>query len=132
MNRPSAYFGGTALQHADYNFESYGYIPPPAPKLNGGLYTGKPFDPNCPWGNVPVTADTAYMTHVNLRSANPPKEALYQYAGHTRMGNNYLQTPGVNRYSESNSILCVTVSEDDAPKPSNYMPCCMNDNNNKN
>lgn len=66
-------------------------IPPPAP--NGGLYTGTPFAG--PWGNVPVIPDVDYMTHINLRSANPPKEALMQYPGTVRLGNNHQTMPGV-------------------------------------
>lgn len=68
-------------------------VPPPA--LNGGLYTGEPFAKDAPWANVPVVPDTAYLIHYNLRSANPPTEALYQYPGYTRPGNNTLNMIGV-------------------------------------
>jgi hypothetical protein len=66
---------------------------PPAP-LNGGLYTGEPF--KGPWGNVPVIPDVDYMTSINLRSANPPVEALMHYPGGPRAGNNKQNMPGVN------------------------------------
>lgn len=69
-------------------------IPPPAP--NGGLYTGTPFAG--PWGNVPVIPDVDYMTHINLKSANPPKEALMQYPGGVRLGNNHQTMPGVQGF----------------------------------
>lgn len=65
----------------------------PPPKLNGGLYTGEPF--KGPWGNVHVTPDVDYMTHVNLKTANPPIEALMHYPGGPRPGNNSQKMPGV-------------------------------------
>lgn len=65
----------------------------PVSPLNGGLYTGEAF--NGPWGNVPVIPDGDYMTHVNLASANGPSEALKQYAGGPRQGNNDPRMPGV-------------------------------------
>lgn len=71
-----------------------GYVPPPPRALNGGLYTGEPFAKDAPWGNVPVIPDTDYMTHVNLRSARPPIQALFQYPGNTRPGNNYQENIG--------------------------------------
>jgi len=67
------------------------------PKLNGGLYTGEPFQKDAPWANVPVVPDADYMTHYNLRSANPPLEALTQYPGGTRPGNNNQVMPGVEK-----------------------------------
>ena len=67
----------------------------PPPKLNGGLYTGEPFEENAPWANVPVIPDVDYMTFVNLRSANPPPGAILQYPGYERKGNNYQSMPGV-------------------------------------
>ena len=86
-------------------------IPPPA--LNGGLYTGAPFLPNAPWGNVPVIPDADYMTHVNLKSANPPPEALSQYPGGPRPGNNNQTMPGVNRGGRP--IACISTSADCVP-----------------
>jgi hypothetical protein len=74
------------------------YVPPPQPSLNGGLFTGAPFKPNAPWANVPVVPDVDYMTNVNLRSANPPPQALYQYPGNTRPGNNYQANSGLKPY----------------------------------
>ena len=78
-------------------------IPPPAP--NGGLYTGTPFAG--PWGNVPVIPDVDYMTHINLKSANPPKEALMQYPGGVRLGNNYQSMPGVTSMHQCQVTPCV-------------------------
>lgn len=67
-------------------------IPPRA--LNGGLYTGEPF--KGPWANVPIIPDVDYLTSINLKSANPPLEALTHYPGGNRPGNNYQNMPGVN------------------------------------
>ena len=72
------------------------FVPPPKPDLNGGLYTGEPFHKNAPYGNVPVIPDTGYLIHYNLRSANPPVPALYQYPGGNRPGNNYQPMTGLH------------------------------------
>lgn len=77
-----------------------GYVAPPSRALNGGLYTGEPFVKNAPWANVPVIPDTDYMTHVNLRSANPPLKALFQYPGNTRPGNNFQENIGHIPYED--------------------------------
>lgn len=60
---------------------------PPAP-LNGGLFTGEPFKEDAPWRSFPVTPCTSYLNHYNLRSANPPVQALFQSGANTRPGNN--------------------------------------------
>lgn len=60
----------------------------PNPKINGGLYTGEPFYKNAPWRNFPNRPTAAYMTNVALRTANPPKLALYQLQAGYRPGNN--------------------------------------------
>lgn len=74
------------------------YTPPPPRALNGGLYTGEKFLEGAPWGNVPVIPDVDYMTNVNLRSANPPPRALFQYPGNTRPGNNWQKNSGLQPY----------------------------------
>jgi hypothetical protein len=74
-------------------------------KLNGGLYTGEPFEEGAPWATVPVIPDAAYMTHQNLRSANPPVQALVQYPGGPRPGNNEQTMPGVTQ-SANSAIWC--------------------------
>ena len=71
-------------------------VPLPKPSLNGGLYTGEPFAKNAPYANVPVIPDVGYMIHYNLRSANPPPGAIYQYPGNIRPGNNHQVMPGVS------------------------------------
>lgn len=81
------------LLYSDYPYTSY--VTPPPRVLNGGLYTGEPFKANSEYGNVPVIPDTGYMTHYNLRSANPPPDAIFQYPGSIRPGNNFQLMTGV-------------------------------------
>lgn len=45
-------------------------IPPKKPELNGGLYTGAPFEG--PWGNVPVIPDVVPMTKETLTMQTHP------------------------------------------------------------
>lgn len=80
-------------------------VPPPPPSLNGGLYSGEPFAAKAPYGNIPVVPDVGYMIHYNLRSANPPPGAIFQFPGNIRPGNNYQSMPGVRRASNYN-LLC--------------------------
>lgn len=88
------------------------HVPPPKPSLNGGLYTGVPFAPGAPWGNVQVTPDAGYMTHYNLRTANPPPGAIYQYPGANRPGNSFTEMTGVERYNDSRfNIFCINDKE---------------------
>lgn len=82
------------------------YVPPPGPVLNGGLYTGAPFQAGAPWRNFPATPDATYMTAVNLQSANPPPGATAQIAGSVRPGNNYQELPTVKWFSAQHSLLC--------------------------
>lgn len=76
----------------------HSYVPPPPRALNGGLFTGEKFIEGAPWANVPVIPDVDYMTNINLRSANPPAQALFQYPGNTRPGNNYQRNTGLEVY----------------------------------
>ena len=93
------------MQFSPYNYNGYGS--PPELKLNGGLYTGEPFQEGAPWANVPVVADIDYMIHQNLRSANPPPQALFQYPGTVRPGNNFQAMTGIVKpTAESYGFLC--------------------------
>ena len=60
-----------------------GYARPP----NAGWYTGCEFQPGAPWGPVKTYPDASFLTHVALRSANPPPGATEQYFGCNRFGN---------------------------------------------
>ena len=62
--------------------------PIPGPALNGGLYTGELFAKDAGYANFPVMPCSAYWTFQNLRSANPPPQALYQMQNPYRPGNN--------------------------------------------
>lgn len=90
-----------------------GYMKEPPRSLNGGLYTGEPFVDNAPYANFPVIPNTNYMTNINLRSANPPIEALYQYVGNTRPGNNYQEnsgliiTEGASGFNKNHNFKCI-------------------------
>jgi hypothetical protein len=99
----------STLQFSDYEFEKYGYMKAPEPKLNGGLYSGEAF--NGKHGNVKVLADGEYMTTKNLKSANPPTEGLYHYPGYTRPGNNKQELPGTKQYSNIHSFRCLSNKE---------------------
>ena len=81
-------------------------VPPPPPSLNGGLYTGEPFMENAPWRNFPAIPDAGYLIHHNLRSANPPPDALFQYPGNVRPGNNWQSMPGVEKTKGLYNQLC--------------------------
>jgi hypothetical protein len=74
--------------------------PLPVPDSLSQLYTGEQFSSNAPWRSFPVLPDAAYMTHINLRSANPPPGAIYQMTIPDRGGNNssLSNIPGVQSF----------------------------------
>ena len=74
------------------------WVPPPKPSPNGGLYTGPEPPTNAPWASISVTPDVDYMINQNLRSANPPPGAIYQYPGNIRPGNNFQPFTGLTPY----------------------------------
>jgi hypothetical protein len=76
----------------------------PKPALNGGLYTGEPF--KGPWGNLYVQPDMVYLTNENLKSANPPVNALIQYGNVIRPGNNNPVLKDIHMYSKEHNIVC--------------------------
>jgi len=104
----------------------------PPPPLNGGLYTGEPFHENAPWRAFPVTPCTAYLNHVNLKTALPPTQALYQVGANVRPGNNdsdqqcgvqgTLKYEGTNTQGPYSSIMCMPCMKE---KPcSQAQPTC--------
>lgn len=97
-------------------------IPPRA--LNGGLYTGEPFAKDAPWANVPVIPDVTYMVHHNLRSANPPPQALVHYPGTVRPGNNEPLYEGVKRIGGWNQN-CGTEDASFVPRACTCQKCNM-------
>ena len=90
----------TKVNFSEYIFKEYNQ--PPPRKLNGGLYTGEPFKKDSIHANVPVIPDTGYMIHYNLRSANPPPGAIYQYPGNIRPGNNFQHMIGISKNKKYN------------------------------
>ena len=88
------------LDFSEYDYNNY--ILPPPRALNGGLFTGEEFKKGSLHANVPVIPDTGYMIHYNLRSANPPPGAIYQYPGTIRPGNNYTNMIGIMRNEKYN------------------------------
>jgi hypothetical protein len=93
------------LNYGLYEFDKYGYMQPPSPKLNGGLYTGEPF--KGPYGNYKVTPDAVYMTNQNLKTAKGPTEGLFHYPGNNRPGNNSQNMTGVKQFSNNTNIQCL-------------------------
>lgn len=85
---------------------SHAFIPPPP--LNGGLYTGQPFMKGAPWANIPYMPDATFMTNAALRSAKPPPDAIFQYQGSIRPGNNHQYMPGIEL---KKGLLCIGDNE---------------------
>ena len=83
----------------------------PKRAVNGGWFTGEPFSDNAPYKNIEVLPDAGYMIHYNLTSANPPPDAIFQYPGGIRPGNNSQTMPGISvnpKYGLlANSAPCV-------------------------
>lgn len=71
-----------------YDFVVDTSSPIPERALNGGLFTGEPFQKDAEWGNFPSVPASAIQNHVNLKSANPPNMALYHMQVGYRPGNN--------------------------------------------
>ena len=86
------------------------YSPIPEPSLNGGWFTGEPFHKGAEYGNVYVVPSSAYWNSENLKSANPPPQALSQIQNGYRPGNNTdLEIPKMKcptRPSESTESVC--------------------------
>ena len=76
---------------------SYSYIDPDEPfgvpprQLNGGLYTGQPFQPGATWGNIPIVPE-AHVMVAGLNSSVPGSQDAIP--GYTRPGNNTQTFPG--------------------------------------
>ena len=87
----SGFFSGKVIG-SQYQPTKYEY----KPVLNGGLYTGEPFQKDAPWGNYPAKPETGYLINQNLKSANPPPLATYHYpSANHRPGNNTPELPGI-------------------------------------
>ena len=105
-------------RYAQYDFQTIGYTPPPPPSLNGGLYSGEPFEKGAPWANVPMIPDATYMTHVALTYGNEVTPgSTVQYPA-TRPGNSYVDWVGLSPYegtainSGPHNIFCAPCDGD--------------------
>jgi hypothetical protein len=79
--------------------------PLPIPDKLGQLYTGQPFLENAPWRVFPTIPEAAWMTHINLRSANPPPQAIMQMTYGNRSGNNTgIQIPGITTFTGNETL----------------------------
>ena len=92
-----------------FNFKSSNEIPPAT--YNGGLYSGeKCVGQHCP---IPVTPTVRNYIHNNLPSekqsnilknvhkVNSVPGAKYSYPGTNRLGNNYMEMPGITYYKNT-------------------------------
>jgi hypothetical protein len=113
----------------DYPIDVLSSVPPllrasnpnealPKPWPNGGLFSGPEPTPGCGYEAIYVPANSAYYINQNLRSANPPPGAIYQYVSFTREGNNLGSQPGVywlndgnNKYPADNRYMIRFVKE---------------------
>lgn len=107
------------------------FVPPPNHSRNGGLYTGQEPPKDAPWRAIPVIPDVDYMIHENLRSANPPPGAVYQYPGNIRPGNNFQTFPGLTSYYGTESFgpfnfMCAPCTQ--KPKSYNGKSWCISEN----
>jgi hypothetical protein len=68
-------------------------VPNKQPQVNGGLYTGEPFQAGAQWANVPVVPDAVVLVQQNLASANPPPGAMNHVPSTLRPGNNSVPVP---------------------------------------
>ena len=95
----------SSLEYGNYNFQKYGYMKAPEPKVNGGLYTGEKAVGD--HANISVSSDIGTLTNNNLRSANGPVEGLFHYPGYNRPGNNSQKMTGVKQFSSNTNIQCL-------------------------
>ena len=104
----------SSLSYGVYDFNKYGYVMAPPPKLNGGLYGGQPFASRS-YGNNPVIMDTTHIMRNTMRSAGGLSETRMHLPDHTRGGNNLTDMSGLTQYSSTLNMICVPDTEIDAP-----------------
>ena len=129
MNSDVASYQSTKnLDYSDYNFSEFGFIKPPKPSLNANLYTGEPFHKDALYKDYPVIPDSTYMNNVNLRSANPPPNAIDQYTDTIRPGNNSQVFTNIERFSDNTNIVCGNQHEHTPlPTPCSYVHLSKNE-----
>lgn len=88
----------------------YRGVPAPAPSLNGGLYTGQPFEAGAPWGNVPIPPDAGMMAfNRNFPATAPPEARFMLPGGGIRPGNNMPSLPSAVKHSRRDELnaMCI-------------------------
>jgi len=78
----------TSLGYSFYDFENVGYMKPPAPPINAGLFSGEPFKSNSHWSNINITPDADYYIEKGLDHGKRVPNSQFQYIHYTRLGNN--------------------------------------------
>ena len=107
---PQPYETDNIQKYGDYSFEKFGYMKPPEPSLNGGLYTGEAFEKGSSYADVKVTPDAFFMNNFTLASANPPPGAMGQATNTMRPGNN---KQILTNYEKHGQIYCQKTSNAD-------------------
>lgn len=115
---PQPYETDNTHKYGEYSFEKFGYMKPPAPSKNGGLFTGEPFKKGAEYADVKVTPDAFFMNNFTLASANPPPGAMGQATDTVRPGNN---KQIIHNYDQYQQIYCHR-----APKSSKKEICASN------
>lgn len=100
---PQPYETDNTQKYGDYSFEKFGYMKPPKPSPNGGLYTGEPFKKGSTYADIKVTPDAFFMNNITLASANPPPGAMSQATNTVRPGNN---KQILTNYEKHGQIYC--------------------------
>jgi hypothetical protein len=134
------------LNFSDYEFEKFGYMGVPPPTLNGGLYTGEPFDKDGLHRNFPQKPDTTEMLQSYL-PLDAPMKARFMYPP-TRQGNSFVEWRGLKKYTGTQTnhgvfnlycapcqkiekrVDCDNLCEEDQNELSNYNTCIYRKENN--
>ncbi len=69
---------------------------------NAGIFSGE--QATGPWGSIKVEPTTTNYINNNLKSADPPLQALTQYPGTDRGGNNTQEMTGVVDYTNNQGM----------------------------
>ena len=115
---PQPYETDNTQNYGDYSFEKFGYMKPPKPSPNGGLYTGEAFKKGSTYADVKVTPDAFFMNNFTLASAKPPPGAMGQATDSVRPGNN---KQILTNYEKHEQIYCQK-----APKVTKQDICAFN------
>ena len=90
---------------------TYSFIDPKEPigvpprQVNGGLYTGEPFEANAAWGNIPIVPEADVYSQ-KLKEVAPPFGANH-IPGYTRKGNNTQNFPNHIKINPHYHVKCI-------------------------